>query len=513
MSPKRRPLHISELAHNLGVVYDKVSSLSKVSIKHFYSLKEENQALQREVAQLRTSVCNLEKELISHKPLTKVEIKSLAIEIANKPKSIEEEAIKLTEELNISIKRVEGLIESVRGLIDYLASRGVIALPGTRFTTEELQQQRWILRPSTRRNPMAPTRVQTWTLLDGSVSMQFQGYTPILEDMEVRRTNHDDVEITSPENEILAMIREEFLEALYAMKIDPDAIISERRTAGDVGYDLTICHTYIIEAGERELLSTGLAFVGNSKIYSKFDLKSGFHQIAMDLVSVEWTTFTCPFGLKDAPTIFQRKMDFCFKRMKDFIDVYIDDILVFSKIEKDHIKHLEVMLNICEQYGLVLSPTKCKIAVPRIKFLGAKIGEGKLRLQPHIIKKITEVQDDQLKEKKDSLSRLMENLETLAVLTEEGLGGSTQFPLLTEYEDLIHDTAKEIIFPEEHQKRHRMMEIEDQLIRNASLALNELELIQQMKEYDFNHRRHLEGGRNNYWMEKLPIIKETRKDL
>ncbi|KAG6496411.1 hypothetical protein ZIOFF_044278 [Zingiber officinale] len=82
----------------------------------------------------------------------------------------------------------------------------------------------------------------------------------------------------------------------------------------------------------------------------------------------------------------------------------------------------------------------------------------------------------------DNLSRLVENSETLAVLTEEGIGGSAQFSLLTEYEDLIHDTAKNILLHEEHQKRRRMKEIEDQAIRNASLAINELELIQQMKE-------------------------------
>ncbi|KAG6521836.1 hypothetical protein ZIOFF_018969 [Zingiber officinale] len=113
----------------------------------------------------------------------------------------------------------------------------------------------------------------------------------------------------------------------------------------------------------------------------------------------------------------------------------------------------------------------------------------------------------------DSLSRLVEDQEMVAVLTEEGREGSTQFPLLTEYEDLIHDTAKWIILQEENPKRHRMKEIEDQAIRNASLAITEPELIQQMKEYEFNHRRHLGGGKENYWMEKLLIIQETQKDL
>ncbi|GJY21395.1 retrotransposon protein, putative, ty3-gypsy subclass [Tanacetum coccineum] len=88
----------------------------------------------------------------------------------------------------------------------------------------------------------------------------------------------------------------------------------------------------------------------------------------MDEESIPWTAFlvpgglyewlVMPFGLKNAPTVFQRKMDKCFKGTESFIAVYIDDILVFSKNEKDHAKHLEKMLKICEDNGLVLSPTK-----------------------------------------------------------------------------------------------------------------------------------------------------------
>ncbi|KAJ4779248.1 polyprotein [Rhynchospora pubera] len=118
-------------------------------------------------------------------------------------------------------------------------------------------------------------------------------------------------------------------------------------------------------------INTILKKVGNSRIYSKFDLKSGFHQVAMDPESVEWTAFVVPnglyewlvmpFGLKNAPAIFQRKMDDCFRGTEDFIAVYIDDILVFSENEEQHAYHLETMLAICEKWGLVLSPTKMKM--------------------------------------------------------------------------------------------------------------------------------------------------------
>lgn len=78
--------------------------------------------------------------------------------------------------------------------------------------------------------------------------------------------------------------------------------------------------------------------IGRSKLYSKYDLKSGFHQIAMDEESVPWTAFlvpgglyewlVMPFGLKNAPAAFQRKMDHCFAGMEKFTAVYVDDILV-----------------------------------------------------------------------------------------------------------------------------------------------------------------------------------------
>ena len=130
----------------------------------------------------------------------------------------------------------------------------------------------------------------------------------------------------------------------------------------------------------------------------------------MDPDSIPWTAFivpgglyewlVMPFGLKNAPAVFQRKMDQCFKGTDEFIAVYIDDILLFSRNEEEHAKHLEIMLGICEKWGLILSPTKMKIAVPEIEFLGAVIGNNKIKLQPHIIKKIAEFDENSLKEKR-----------------------------------------------------------------------------------------------------------------
>ncbi|AVA17861.1 polyprotein [Birch leaf roll-associated virus] len=147
-------------------------------------------------------------------------------------------------------------------------------------------------------------------------------------------------------------------------------------------------------------INTIVQRIGNAKVFSKFDLKSGFHQVTMDEESIPWTAFltpdglyewlVMPFGLKNAPAVFQRKMDNCFKGTEEFIAVYIDDILVFSENHKQHEGHLRKMLEIVRQNGLVLSPTKMKIACSEIDFLGATIGNSRIQLQPHIVQKIAD---------------------------------------------------------------------------------------------------------------------------
>ncbi|ATZ69472.1 ORF3 polyprotein [Cacao swollen shoot Ghana K virus] len=153
-------------------------------------------------------------------------------------------------------------------------------------------------------------------------------------------------------------------------------------------------------------IQTILKRVCNKRIFSKFDLKSGFHQVAMAEDSIPWTAFwvpqglfewlVMPFGLKNAPAIFQRKMDQCFYGTEEFIAVYIDDILVFSNNLQEHMKHLHSMLHICQKNGLVLSPNKMCIAQEEMEFLGTVISHGKMKLQQHVIKKILDKSDIEL---------------------------------------------------------------------------------------------------------------------
>lgn len=105
----------------------------------------------------------------------------------------------------------------------------------------------------------------------------------------------------------------------------------------------------------------------------------------VETVHYEWLVM--PFGLKNAPQIFQRKMDSIFGKF-DFIVCYIDDVLVFSNTIADHKKHLGVFLDLCVKNRLILSPTKMSIGKNNISFLGLEIKLGKVMLESHIIQSI-----------------------------------------------------------------------------------------------------------------------------
>ena len=92
------------------------------------------------------------------------------------------------------------------------------------------------------------------------------------------------------------------------------------------------------------------------------------------------------------PCFISKKNAKYFNENQEFILVYIDDLLVFSKSYKEHIAHLETFFRKVE-HGLILSKRKMEICKEKINFLGHEIGEGKIYLQDHIAKKILEFPD------------------------------------------------------------------------------------------------------------------------
>jgi Reverse transcriptase (RNA-dependent DNA polymerase) len=130
--------------------------------------------------------------------------------------------------------------------------------------------------------------------------------------------------------------------------------------------DNTIEDSYMIP--EKDSL---LDHIQDAKIFSKFDCKSGFHQIKMHHESIEWTAFSCPlghyewlvmpFGLKNVSSIFQKRMNDIFLKYNNFVLIYIDDILVFSQNIKEHISHLQIVFSEFLKHGIIISKKKLEL--------------------------------------------------------------------------------------------------------------------------------------------------------
>jgi hypothetical protein len=129
----------------------------------------------------------------------------------------------------------------------------------------------------------------------------------------------------------------------------------------------------------------------------------------LDTSSQILTAFTCPeghfqwkvmpFGLKQAPSIFQRHMDETFKGFEKFCRIYVDDIIVFSDNDKDHTKHVTQVLDRSKDIGMILSLPKAQLFKESINFLGLIIDKGQIKLQGHIGDHLT-VFDSKITDKK-----------------------------------------------------------------------------------------------------------------
>ena len=118
---------------------------------------------------------------------------------------------------------------------------------------------------------------------------------------------------------------------------------------------------------------------------------SGYNQVLVHPDDQEKTTFTTPwgtfmyskmpFGLMNAGATFQRAMDIAFSEEKDkFVVIYLDDIMVFSKIDEKHLQHLERIFHKCLKFRVPLNPKKSHFTIEEGKLLGHIISRNSIRI-------------------------------------------------------------------------------------------------------------------------------------
>ena len=124
--------------------------------------------------------------------------------------------------------------------------------------------------------------------------------------------------------------------------------------------------------------------LSGAQFFSSLDLASGYHQIAMDPQDRGKTAFTTPFGLFEytrmpfgltgAPATFQRLMNSVMSEfLFNFLLVYLDDLMIFSKTFEEHMQHLERVLKRIGETGLKVNLDKCQLLRREVDYLGHTI--------------------------------------------------------------------------------------------------------------------------------------------
>jgi hypothetical protein len=136
-----------------------------------------------------------------------------------------------------------------------------------------------------------------------------------------------------------------------------------------------------------------------AKVFSKIDLRSGYHQIKIRASDIPKTAFSTryrlyeylvmSFGLTNAPAYFMYLMNLVFMPELDkFVVVFIDDILVYSKNEAEHTKHLHTVLQRLRDHQLYTKLSKCDFWLREIKFLGHTISQDRVSVDPEKVQEV-----------------------------------------------------------------------------------------------------------------------------
>ena len=133
--------------------------------------------------------------------------------------------------------------------------------------------------------------------------------------------------------------------------------------------------------------------LGKAKFFTALDLKSAYWQVPLTKRSRHKTAFIChkglfeflrmPFGVRNAPALFQRSMS---QVLQKFIGtscfVYLDDIVIYSETLEEHIQHVDEILSALEEANLKLKPSKCSWFQDKIKLLGFSISQKGIESDP-----------------------------------------------------------------------------------------------------------------------------------
>ncbi|GKB97344.1 putative reverse transcriptase domain-containing protein [Tanacetum coccineum] len=136
-----------------------------------------------------------------------------------------------------------------------------------------------------------------------------------------------------------------------------------------------------------------------SQFFSKIDLRSGYHQLRVHEDDIPKTAFrtryghfeftVMPFGLTNAPAVFMDLMNrVCRPYLDKFVIVFIDNILIYSKTQEEHVEHLRLVLGLLKKEKLYAKFSKCEFWLREVQFLGHVINGNGIHVDPSKIEAV-----------------------------------------------------------------------------------------------------------------------------
>jgi hypothetical protein len=133
--------------------------------------------------------------------------------------------------------------------------------------------------------------------------------------------------------------------------------------------------------------------LSKAKVFSKIDMRSGYHQIKIrpkDIRKMAFSTryrlyeyLVMSFGLTNAPTHFMYMMNSVFMQELDkFVVIFIDDILIYSENEEEHAEHLRIVLSRLREHQLYAKFSKCESWLKKVPFLGHVLSGDGISVDP-----------------------------------------------------------------------------------------------------------------------------------
>ena len=127
----------------------------------------------------------------------------------------------------------------------------------------------------------------------------------------------------------------------------------------------------------------------------KLDLSKGYYQVPMAPGNIEKTSLVChrgnlrmPFGVRNAPAVFQALMTRLFAKCKEFCSPYMDDLVIFSDNWAENRQPVRAVMQCLKEAGLTANQAKCHWGGTRMEYLGHLVGEGTITIPDYRVKSL-----------------------------------------------------------------------------------------------------------------------------